>query len=404
IDRNGWTQLTLLDSTPADNHDGAALSLAVLDQLADCPARLAVSQGGMQQLAKLLAARRRGQLEIGRGLIPRWAWPTGFGMLVEQLAPYAPLAEQLGQLDEPVALGFRGESDGAWTASLLLPIRTKPSEATIPAMTTETPIATLRLAGQLPTELVDLAIAFSRCRPDEIDAPEYPQPQWDDYAEACRQLADGFLAANCVLTLPGEGEPVATNQVATFLWGGAQDQLGDALALVTVRWNQLIDAAEARTPLRVAIEPLKESAGWRLSTDLFTGFDVERSPEIEALFDRYYGGETLSLDVSSVGDAIWRASLGTEFDSSAGVGGKQLQSGGFLSGEFHLDRWFAWQRQIEDITMGDALGHRVRPTMAVAPPATLRARLGDTLRIDATLPAATYEAAVDYWRAEKVKP
>ncbi|MEO0531752.1 MAG: hypothetical protein AAF266_14425, partial [Planctomycetota bacterium] len=35
IDRNGWTQLTLLDTTPADSDDGAASSLAVLDQLAD---------------------------------------------------------------------------------------------------------------------------------------------------------------------------------------------------------------------------------------------------------------------------------------------------------------------------------------------------------------------------------
>lgn len=417
IDRDGWVQVTLLDSTPTIEDPAAENAaedqasddeIAVLDRLGDCNARVAVSQRGLDQLAEVLTARRKGQLQSGRGRIPRWAWPNGFAAAVERLAPYAPVAQQLAGTDRPLAVGFRRNSREAWVASLVLPIEAKPATQIPPTLPPGgEPIATIYLASALSNDLIDLAIAGEQCRPDEIDAPEYPQPQWDDLAEAYRQLLRGYRAASGAMMLPGRDEPVATNHVGVFTWEGGAEQLGETLALTVVRWNQVVDAAKSRTPLRLSIEPLKASAGWRLSTDLFAGFAVERSPEVESLFERYYGGDTLSVDVKATGADTWQIAMGPSSESAkaATEEADAPSSTEFpLTGTVWIDRWFAWQQQVEDITMGDAIGYRMRPPMAKSPPATFKITAAKSLRLDATLPATTYKAAVDYWRADKVKP
>lgn len=412
MDRGGWAQVTLLDSTPTAESHPADPEIAILDRLADCEARLAVSSRGLDRLADELEARRWKQLKSGRGRVPRWAWPVGFNAFVERLAQFAPIAEPTAGLDEPLALGLRQNSKRAWVASVVLPIETTPPDRTPPALPAGEPIASLRFGGQLPADLIDLAIAGLQCRPVDIDAPEYPQPQWDDLAEAYRHLLSGCRSASYGLMLPAEGEPVAANQVSVFAWEGGAEQLGETLAATVVRWNQVVNAAKARTPLRVAIEPLEaqplgKPGGWRLSTDLFSGFAIDRSPEIEALFERCYGGDTLSLDVKPTGDGAWLARMGPPKDNDTGpalTADPPVELGVFLTGELRLDRWLAWQQQVEDSTIGEAIGRKVRPPMAETPPATLRATGGDHLRLDATLPAKTYEAAVRHWRAEKIAP
>jgi hypothetical protein len=252
--------------------------------------------------------------------------------------------------------------------------------------------------------LVELAIAWMRCRPDEIDAPEYPEPEWDALAEAYRGLLSRYRSAVMLRRLPSEDEPVATNDTAAFVWDGDPASLGDALQLTTLRWNQLIDAADARTPLRLDMAPLEDGEGWRISTDLFKGFGLERSPEVEAVFDRYYGGDVLAIDITRRSETNeWLVSYGKpDFDLLKLSPAKStVDQTVLVEGELRIDRWFAWKSMIDAIDMAGTLGYRPRKPMAEAPAATLSVTGGDSLLIDATLPMATYENAVTHWRSSE---
>lgn len=403
VDLDGWVQVGLLDAlSPAD--EGADKSEPAAWSV-EGDVRLVASKAGLRELAAGLKQRRQGQLAAGQGRIGPWRWPQGFDGYVDRLAPYAPLAEELASWGGPLELAIDfTEQDFQLTAKM--PVAIEPRNAS-DAAAYETPdgvIGHAVLPHGLPPKLVDLAIAWMRCRPDEIDAPEYPQPEWDDLAEAYRRVLSRYRSVAMLKRLPAEDEPVATNEAAAFVWDGDAASLGDALQLTTLRWNQLIDAADARTPLRLEMAPLEGAEGWRISTDLFEGFGLERSPEVEAVFDRYYGSDILAIDITRRGESNeWLVSYGKpDMDLLKSSPAKSTVDPTVLvECELRIDRWFAWKSMIEAIDMAGTLGYRSREPMAEAPAATLRVTGGESLSIDATLPIATYENAVAHWRSNE---
>ena len=93
-----------------------------------------------------------------------------------------------------------------------------------------------------------------------------------------------------------------------FVWKGGQSELGEALQLVVVRWNQLVDATETRTPLKIEITPLESDAGWRLTIDLVKGLGLPATEDLVALLTRYYGPEgKLVIDVAPIDNGQWLA-------------------------------------------------------------------------------------------------
>jgi hypothetical protein len=403
VDFDGWVQVGLLDAlAPADEgtdkSEPAAWSV-------EGDVRLVASKAGLRQLAAGLKQRRQGQLAAGQGRIGPWRWPQGFDGYVDRLAPYAPLAKELASWGEPLELAIDfTEQDFQLTAKMPVAIEPRSASDAAAYETADGAIGYAVLPHGLPPKLVDLAIAWMRCRPDEIDSPDYPEPEWDALAEAYRGLLSRYRSAAMLKRLPAEGEPVATNEMAAFAWAGDPASLGDALQLTTLRWNQLIDAAEAGTPLRLEMAPLEGGEGWRISTDLFKGFGLERSPEVEAVFDRYYGGDVLAIDITRRGETNeWLVSYGKpEMDLLESSPAKSTVDPTVLvEGELRIDRWFAWKSMIEAIDMADTLGYRPREPMAEAPAATLRVTGGDSLRVHSSLPIATYKNATKHWRSNE---
>ncbi|TWT98051.1 hypothetical protein Pla108_22060 [Botrimarina colliarenosi] len=404
-DRGDWVQISLLDAAPRVSDAPNADPPRSLEEDA-AAITLVVSPLGLERIADTLTERRRGQLDAGRGLIGPWRWPAGFDGFVDRAAPYGPLAAELAAWGRPLTVRLDADGESLrLVAQIDEPLPSPEGEAAGYA-TSDNSVAHVAFSRPLPPKLIDLAIAWMQCRPDEIDAPEYPQPQWDDLAEAYRALLSGYRSGATVLTLPAAGEPVATNQAAAFAWDGDATQFGDAVRLVVTRWNQLIDAADARTPLRIAMAPLDGAEGWRLSTNLFEGFNLERSPEVATIFDQYYGGEELAIDLTRRGADGWLVSFGPppadllEPGPPRGEEGASNQSAPLITGELRLDRWFAWKRLVEDVDMAGVVGRRRRKPMAEAPAATLRVDAGDRLRIEATLPMAAYERATTHWRSD----
>lgn len=410
IDREGWVQVSLIDALPEDVEAEAAAAPAAWAVEGDV--RAIVSPTGLKRLAEGLRRRRQGQLEAGRGHIGPWRWPKGFDEYFDRLAPYAPMASEAASWDGPLEAALRLDGEDLHiTAHAPLTIEPQEAETATSYTIPQGVIGHAVFPHGLPPKLADLAIAWMKCRPDEIDAPEYPQPQWDDAAAAYRELLTRYRSAATYLTLPGEDEPVATNQIAAFTWDGDSVSLGDAMQLVVLRWNQLIDAAEARTPLRLELAPLEDAEGWRLSTDLFEGFGIERSPEVEEVFDRYYGGDVLTINlVRRPDDGVWLVTYGDPTTDVLPPRPREEAADGdktrpvLVEWELRVDRWFAWKSLVEKLEMAGALGYRPREPMAESPAVTLRVTGGDATRLEMTMPVATYDAAVEHWRSNKKRP
>lgn len=403
VDLDGWVQVGLLDGladADADNEDHAPAAWSV-----DGDVKLVVSRWGLRQLAEGLRLRRQGQLAAGQGRIGPWRWPQGFDGYIDRLAPYAPLAEEVASWGEPLELACDfADDDFRVVANMAVAFEPRDAANATNYETPEGAISHAILPYGLPPKLVELGIAWMRCRPDEIDAPDYPEPEWDALAEAYRGLLSRYRSAAMLRRLPAVDEPVATNDMAAFVWDGDAASLGDALQLMTLRWNQLINAADARTPLRLEMAPLEDAEGWRISTDLFKGFGLERSPEVEAVFDRYYGSDVLAIDITRRGELNeWFVSYGEpDMDLLKSSPAKSTVDHTVLvEGELRLDRWLAWKSMIDAIDMAGTLGYRPREPMAEAPAATLSVTGGDSVLIDATLPLATYENAVAHWRSNE---
>jgi hypothetical protein len=408
VDLDGWVQVGLLDGLDAAENDeeNDEEKVEPADWSVEGDVRVAVSRAGLQQFADGLNQRRQGQLAAGQGRIGPWRWPQGFDGYVDRLAPYAPVVAEVASWGEPLEIAAGVSEFDAFfieinlQESLAVRDATEATNYSLP----DGAISHVVLPYGLPPKLVDLAIAWMRCRPDEIDATEYPQPEWDDLAEAYRSLLSRYRSFATLRRLPAEGEPVATNDMAAFVWDGDAASLGDALQLTTLRWNQLIDAADARTPLRLEMAPLEDAPGWRISTDLFKGFGLERSPEVEAVFDRYYGSDVLAIDVTRRGESDeWLVSYGKPNVDllKTSPADRTTDRPLLVEGELHIDRWFAWKAMIDAIDMAGALGYRPREPMAEAPAATLQVTGGDSLRVSVTLPLAAYGNAVAHWRSNE---
>lgn len=404
VERGAWVEAALLEGRPVSTGKRSEPRPWRLEG----DLRIVASPAGLARAAETLAHRRRGQIEVGAGRVLPWRWPEALAGYADRLALYHPLARELAAWGAPLEAAF-SLPDDALVARIALDLGPDPTviaNAARPLAERGDQIGAASLAGPLPERLVNLGLAYLACRPDEIDAAAYPQPQWDDYADACRRLLARQTGAECVLTLPAEDAPLATNHAVAFRWDGPDAELGDALRLVTLRWNQLVDASPAASPLRVTMAPLDDGRGWRLASDLFEGFALERSPEVEAVFERYYGSDVYAVEVRREANGRW---LATHAGSDAPAPEPRRDAdateaaappeGRLAVGAFRVDRWIAWQRRIEDFDMADAIGHRPRPPMADAPAATLSIARDDVLRVEATLPWPTYEAAVKWRRS-----
>ncbi len=403
VDLDGWVQVGLLDGVANTDDRGEKAERDAWSVEGDV--RVVVSRAGLQRLAEGLRSRRQDQLDAGQGRIEPWRWPQGFDGYVDRFAPYAPVFAELAAWGKPIEVGGRfTEEDFLLSADLAESIVPRnPLDATDYAAP-EGAISHAVLPFGLPPRLVELAIAWMRCRPDEIDAPEYPRPEWDALAEAYRGLLSRYHSAAILRRLPGADEPVAMNDMAVFVWDGDAASLGDALQLATLRWNQLIDAADARTPLRLEMAPLEDAEGWRISTDLFKGFGLERSPEVEAVFDRYYGGDVLAIDITRRGKSNeWLVSYGKpalELLKSMPAHPAADQPV-LLEGEIRLDRWFAWKSMMDAIDMEGTLGYRPRKPMAEAPASWLRVTGGESMKVEIGLDLEAYVNAVTHWRSNE---
>ncbi|MEQ8846868.1 hypothetical protein [Botrimarina sp.] len=400
-ERGPWARLTLLDD--ADRlADGAADPLGPAPE-GDLVVR--TSQQGRRWLAERLSERRRAAID-SRGRRDPWRWSDGVQGAVDWLAPYGPVVESLGRVRGEVSVAFSLDAAADELVAAVRAPHAEPAEAAEPlpppAVPANRPILVAQSAGPLPALVIDLILATHQSRPSVIEAAEFPQPYWDDFADAYRQLLEGYRSFRAVLDTPAADGPVAANQRLAFRWSGDADSFGNLLHLLVVRWNLLNEAANASTPHRVGIERL-EPAGWRLSVDLVKAFGLDPTPDITALLDRYYGaGGELQMLVTPRGESAYLVTMGQppEAESAnAPEADETTTDGALLTGAFWLDRWLAWSRQVElvdPVTAGPD-----RPPMAESPPARLRVTAaGGHLDAEFRLPLPTYRAAVAWRRAE----
>ena len=392
----GWARVSLIDSAPeyAAQRSEPPAGFGERDAF-----RVTLSQRGCRLLADHFETVRQGQIvDRRRGYGPRW--PTDYKSVITLLASYTPIAEAVAEWKTPLTLAasLRGETLALdLTAPIATP--TPDSAALAPSLATDRAILWMEAHGPMPEELVSLWLASAQSRPDRIEAPEYPQPQWDDFAAACHELAAGCRSFRALLHLPSEQEPLAANQRTAFAWDAQSGPLGERLSLCIDRWNTMLDASRARAPLEIELTRDEPTGGFRLRTDMFASTGLEPTPEIEAIFDRYYGaGRWAVTRVTPAGDDRWVASM--QPAATTDVAPAPLDPGLLLRGELRLDRLTAWRQRLDNLLNEDAIGHRERLPMRETAPLVFQAKGDDRLRISVLAPLSTYETVVDYYQQD----
>ncbi len=163
----------------------------------------------------------------------------------------------------------------------------------------------------------------------------------------------------------------------------------------------MVDAAKARAPLKLEFAPVEGTGGYRLRTDLITGAGLEPSPEIEAIFDRYYGaGRWAGAGLKPLGGSSWCATMRPDASPIADDRFVETDPDTLLRGELRPDRLTAWWQRLNDLMNEGALGRRVRRPMRETPAIGFRVTGGERLRLTMNAPLRVYEALVDYHRSE----
>lgn len=397
-----WVRVSLLDDDVPDGEAGNDSLPA-----SESSVEVRVSSAGLNLIAKQLTQRRQGQIAGGHGRIGPWKWPDGFEAALERLAPYGPLFETLASYEVPFTLGLASDTPGdALVAKLQAPIEVPSTRSDpVPGVPASKPIVRTTIPGKLPSVFIDLYLAWMHCHPDAIEAPIYPQPYWDDYADAQRRFLEGCRGMTEVIHMPGESQPVSANRSAYFRWAGDAASLGDAMKASSFQWNRLVDASKSRAPARTELAPSETTGGWEQSVDLYESSGVAKTPEIEALFDQFYGhGGRIVVQIAPAGDQLWHTSMHPSYESpnQAAPPDETRDESVLLRSEIRVDRMLAWRKQVDDIDQQGTIGRRVRPPMSEAPPAELTIRRGrDHLEAEGRLPRATYQALADYWLVEK---
>ena len=403
----GWSIVGPLDSfetSIARPATETAMTSANEDP-AGADVRVLVSPVGAALSAELL--KRAAQADQAAGRRRPQGWPMTLTEARQVLTRYTPVAEVIAGWEETVVLDL-AIREGDLVATVTLPIGDASIESGDLSPTGDkqpVTIASLRATGPLPAPFTDLLLAVLQSRPGDIDSSAYPVHEWRAYADALRALLGGVTAAELSLIDPPDDAPLAANQAARFRWAGEPDGLGAALQKTAVRWNQLIDAAETRTPLRLAVEPIASepsgsSSGWRMTIDLVAGLGMPPTEDLVALLARFYGpGGNLVVDVTPTGDGEWlantlpegqRRTSGPPLAAGDGTGEDRL-----IAGEFRLDRWVNWTARIEQVGIEDAVGFKPKKPMGEAPAARLAVRSSEgKLSVEATLPREAYQQLV----------
>lgn len=401
--RGRWTRVTLVDDA-----DRFATGETDLAPAPDGDVVVRVSQRGRRFVAEQLT---------GRG--PRrpspWQWADGLQGALERLRAYRPVAEVLANTPGQFAIALRSEPGDAEAGEQLIAAVRMPLGEPLPKLESvapprlagDEPILYAASNGPLPRPLIDLAIAAMQSQPSTIGAVEYPQPYWDDFADAYRQVLEGYGSLRAVLSSPSEEGPVAANQSVAFRWTRDHEALENALHLCVVRWNLLNEAAKAKTPHRVAIAT-SEQGGWRLSVDLVKAFGLQPTPDIKALLNRYYGeGGELAMHVTPAGDSSYAVTMTDPADIPSvdrvgdAVASPDKSDRPLIEGALWPDRWIAWSRQVA-LVDADTAGPDREP-MTHSPPARVTvAPSEDGQSLDAvfSLPMKTYRAAAAWRRPD----
>lgn len=393
----GWARVSLIDS--ATEYGGPREQPSNEFRNEDT-VRVTLSEKGCRLLAEHLEAIRQGQIADRRRRYGPLRWPNDFKTAIAKVAPYAPVTKAIAEWNTPLSLAARaGEETLTFELTAEVTTPTPDSSAIAPSLATDRAILWLEAPSPMPEELFSLWAASAQSRPDRIEAPEYPQPQWDDFTAACHELARGIGAVRVALDLPTDDEPAAANQRAAFAWDAQSGELDERLSLCVDRWNTMLDAARARTPLPIELTREPATGGFRLRTDLIASTGLEPSPEIEAIFDRYYGaGRWAVAHVIPAGGDRWVATMRP--GAAADAEPTPIDPSVLMHGELRLDRLTAWRQRLDNLLKEDAIGHRVRPPMREAPPVAFEVNGNRRLRLSITAPLNAYDAAVDYYRQD----
>lgn len=396
--RDGWAVLTFLEQAAALELPAAEKPPRPLDAdllITFSPAGLAeAADEATERQRRRLAARRR-----RRSPAP-FRMPSDLNGVVELLTPTAPVFRTLVGFGRSVGIGVsRDTATGDWRIvadwDVALESGATEDAAGASALSIEDPLARLDAVGLLPQPLVDLGLAVVQSSPGAlIEAAEFPQPQWDDFADSVGDLLRGVRSPSVVLAEPGPDDPIAANQAIAFDWPGEPQQLGDAIGLAVLRWNLLVATARARSPMRVALEPLPADAGWLLSIDVLGAAGGEPIPEVKQVLGAFYGDpERLRVRITRRNDTGgWLAS--TLPAKPRVTTERQATGGARVTGAFDVSRWFAWDHRIKTFGLENAIGPKPKPpNLPPTRPATLRLTTSERIRLEATLPHATYRAA-----------
>ncbi len=232
----------------------------------------------------------------------------------------------------------------------------------------------------------------------EID--EYPLEAYAGIEAKVAEAVGLVQSADAALLDRLKDDPFESNRVAIVETADA-DRFVKLLTESAELWNAMLRDSAARTKLLVEIDevPLlgdERPAATRFTTDVSAAIETPPSPETQAIMRRFYGpsGKHVLHLVPLGGERLLVGDVSAEelrevAEQAVNTKGAAPVNWG---GEFHVDRYAAWQNRILAEYMRDALGFTPPKPVEAAPVRIGMSQSESEWRLEVNAPRATVEA------------
>ena len=239
--------------------------------LGDSVAALQLTDFGLERVAAQMALER-GRNRPSRPQLLRIRSLTDLWSARSLLPAYAPLMEVLSRETKSVTIHIQAPASEKVLLSCEAILKKAPDELTISKESSLPSIKTLAgefaviqsyaLDRSVPSLLTQLALAWTESRPNEIDTTRFAPRDFAIYREVIETLVGSLTSFRCITLTPNPDEPLVANQ-ATLVRVRPDAPFAGLVKEAALRWNRVVQASNAGTPLEVKVTPL---AGWRRTT------------------------------------------------------------------------------------------------------------------------------------------
>ncbi len=334
------------------------------------------------------ARRRHGLRELLR-------WPPSLEAVQAAISQNGPLMAACKELFAGADLGLSFDKTSGMTWQMRGDLSNQ-SDSTAVAIGHEFPeaivgnaLATFSGPGQGPLSdtLESLCLAYTKGRPDEVEAKQYDEEAFAAFQESFGKTRSHVRWCHAALLPHAEGPlPLYSNQAVLLTVDDFEGFAGNLRASF-MAWNELVRTSNAQLAVLFAHQPFQEGVlrSDSFSVDMVEALFDDAAPEVRKIFEQFYGkgGRYVWRSFRLDDNRVLLTDLPREEAESLA---RQVAAEGDTQPAEELGTWRAklkpaalmrWQARVQQVMAGRPVDRRMGKPEAAPPRVDLRADVVD---------------------------